>query len=169
MNDSVRIIETQRIYLREFSLNDALDMYTLNLDPEVIRYTGDAAFGSPDEALNFLKNYDQYQKYGIGRWAVIRKPDEKFLGWCGLKYSAVLDQYDIGFRFFKDCWNKGFATEASIACIEYGLYSVGIGKITGRAMKENQASVRVLEKCGLSYIRNIDFDGKAGVLYEIER
>lgn len=142
-------------------------MLELNSDPEVLKFTGDKAFSSLDEARIFLENYDQYSLYGFGRWAVIQKSTGNFIGWCGLKYSAMTDEVDIGFRFFKAAWNQGFATEAAQKCIELGFDSFGIKRIVGRAMADNIASVKVLEKLGLTFLKEFDFDGEEGVIYEI--
>ena len=97
-----KILETNRLYLRELDISDAKDFFLLNQDPEVIKYTGDVAFDHITEAESFLQNYNPYELYGYGRWAVIRKEDEAFLGWCGLKYSTDLDEVDVGFRFYKN-------------------------------------------------------------------
>lgn len=96
------IYETEKLALREFSNEDAVQLYLLNLDPDVIKYTGDKSFDNIAEAKLFLENYDHYQKYGYGRWAVLNKPDHEFLGWCGLKYTPELNEVDIGFRFLKN-------------------------------------------------------------------
>lgn len=163
------IIETERLLLREFRIDDAEKLYLLNLDPDVIRYTGNAPFVSVEEAKMFIITYDHYRLFGLGRWALIRKEDNEFVGWCGLKYTPDLDEYDIGFRLFKSFWNKGYATEASIACIKYGFTKSGIKSIIGRAMRENIASIKVLEKSGLTYFKDFDFEGKDGVIYKITR
>ena len=164
----MKILETERLFLRRLISEDAENFYLLNSDPDVIRYTGDAAFKSVDEAKTFLENYDHYQKYGFGRWVVIHKTDQRFLGWCGLKYTENLGEYDIGFRFFKKEWNKGYATESAKACIVLGFDKYHLNEIVGRAMKENISSVKVLEKAGLTFLKSFDFDGKEGVIYNIE-
>jgi RimJ/RimL family protein N-acetyltransferase len=64
------ILETPRLLLREFTMRDAKHLFELNGDPEVIRYVGDGAFASLTEAEKFVANYDQYERYGMGRWAV---------------------------------------------------------------------------------------------------
>ena len=85
MNATHYILETPRLGLREITTADAEQAYLLNLDPEVIKYTGDEPFSSIEAARAFLEKYDHYKKYGFGRWAVIRKEDRSLLGWCGLK------------------------------------------------------------------------------------
>ncbi|WP_317040552.1 GNAT family N-acetyltransferase [Chryseobacterium sp. JAH] len=114
------ILETNRLLLREFNIGDAEGFYELNLNPNVIKYTGNSAFKDIDEARTFLKDYSDYQQNGFGRWAVIQKSTQEFLGWSGLKYTEKLDETDIGFRLFEHFWNQGFATESAKACIKYG-------------------------------------------------
>jgi ribosomal-protein-alanine N-acetyltransferase len=163
------IIETNRCYLRELSVVDAQHFYDLNADAEVIKYTGDKAFGNVSEAKSFLENYNQYELYGYGRWAVIKKSDNEFLGWCGLKYSPDLDEVDLGFRFFRKHWNQGYATETAKACIDYGFNHLQLTKIVGRAMEANIGSIKVLEKAGLTFVGKFDFDLHDGILYQIEK
>ncbi|AEA44663.1 GNAT family N-acetyltransferase [Fluviicola taffensis] len=160
-----KILETSRLYLREMTPQDAEVAYILNLDPDVIRYTGDDAFESVGEAKAFLENYSSYKTYGFGRWAVILKETDEYLGWCGLKYTLELDEFDIGYRLMKKFWGKGYATEAAKACLEVGFNQFNMESIVGRAMPENGASIRVLEKIGLSYLENRIENGIEEVIY----
>ncbi|GGG50166.1 GNAT family N-acetyltransferase [Epilithonimonas arachidiradicis] len=161
------ILQTKRLLLRELNLDDAEKFYKLNLNPNVIKYTGNSAFKNIDEAKEFLENYPDYKLNGFGRWAVIEKSSNEFLGWCGLKYDKNLDETDIGFRFFEEHWNKGFATESAKACIDYGFETLNLKTIVGRAMKENLASIKVLEKIGFNFEREFDFDeNNKGVIYK---
>jgi len=162
------ILETNRVLLRKFDISDAENFYELNSNPNVIRYTGNSAFKDVNEAREFLENYSDYQRNGYGRWAVINKSTNQFLGWCGLKYDEDLDETDIGFRFFEHFWNQGFATESAKACIDYGFNELHLKTIVGRAMKENMASIKVLEKIGLKFEKVFDFDGQEGIVYKIE-
>jgi RimJ/RimL family protein N-acetyltransferase len=163
------LLETERLCLREFREEDAESIYALNADPEVIQFTGDGPFENPAQARAFLEGYDHYRRHGFGRWAVIRRADGAFLGWCGLKYTPELDEYDLGFRFFKHCWNRGYATEAASACLQLGFERFGLPAIVGRARRENLASIRVLEKIGLTFVGPLDFDGMEGVIYRKDK
>ncbi|MBG0506940.1 GNAT family N-acetyltransferase [Elizabethkingia anophelis] len=162
------ILETERLLLRELNPDDAGDFFNLNENPNVIKYTGDKAFQNIDEAREFLENYQDYRLNGYGRWAVMSKVNNEFLGWCGLKYNSSTDETDVGFRFFEHYWNKGFATESVGACIDYGFKSLNLNAVVGRAMQDNTASVKVLEKLGMNYVRDFEFDGHKGVIYKIE-
>jgi len=165
-----QILETERLILRELNIDDAENFYKLNLNPNVTKYTGNSAFKDINEAKDFLENYQDYQLNGFGRWAVIDKSNNEFLGWCGLKYDKNLDETDIGFRFFEEYWNKGFATESAKACIDYGFENLNLKTIIGRAMKENIVSIKVLEKIGLNFEREFSFDEtNKGVIYKIEK
>jgi RimJ/RimL family protein N-acetyltransferase len=162
------ILETDRLLLRQLNVEDSENFYHLNLNPNVIKYTGDKSFKNIAEAENFLKNYKDYDINGFGRWAVIDKSNEEFLGWCGLKYAEKLNETDIGFRFFEKHWNKGFATESAKACLKYGFEKLNLKTIVGRAMAENFASIKVLEKLGMNYDREFDFDEHKGLIYKIQ-
>ena len=152
------LFESSRLYFREFMIEDAEGLYLLNLDPEVIRYTGDPPFESITAAKHFIENYDHYQLYGFGRWAMIRKEDDAFLGWCGIKYNED-KEIDIGFRLMKKYWNRGYASEAALATINFSRSSLKINILVARAAKENIASLRVLEKLGFSYVNRVECHG----------
>ena len=166
-NKELMILKTKRLLLREMNIDDAENLYLLNIDPDVIKFTGDIPFESIEDAKDFLKNYNHYIKYGFGRWVVINKANNTFLGWCGLKYTEILDEYDIGFRFLKKYWNNGYASESAKACIELGFDKYKLTEIVGRAMKKNIASIKVLEKIGLTFSRDFNFEGHNGVIYKI--
>lgn len=149
------IIETKRLFLRTFTLDDAELVYNLNLDPDVIRYTGDP-IKNIEHAKQVLEQtiLPQYALYNHGRWAVLTKHDLQFIGWCGLKTRPERNEVDLGYRFLKSSWGKGYATEAAFASLKYGFEKLGLQKIIGRAMPQNLASLRVLEKCGMLYSRD---------------
>jgi len=161
------IAETNRLNLREMTPDDAQSAYELNLDPEVIQYTGDVAFESIEAARTFLNNYDHYKKYGFGRWAVIQKTNGEFLGWCGIKFHEDTNEFDLGYRFFKKHWGKGFATEASIACLDLGFKKFKMPAIYADAMKTNPASINVMKKLGMHFVKESICGGEPSVYYKI--
>jgi len=163
------ITETQHLYLREFDAADAVNLFELNADPEVIRFTGDVAFPDIESARKFLQTYTHYRVYGFGRWAVIRKSDSAFLGWAGIKYTPIRDEHDIGFRFFRKYWNHGYASEAARACVAYAFAQLGLMRIVGRAMEDNTASLRVLDKLEMKYFNSFEQEGKKWCVYLLEK
>ena len=161
--------QTDRLLLRKFSEEDAAAFYRLNADWDVMQYTGDKAFESIAESQAFLKQYDPYSSTGFGRWTVLLKSNNEVIGWCGLKR---LDEntVDLGYRFFKEHWNKGYATEAAKACLNEGFENYGLDEIIGRTAKLNLASIRVLEKIGMSYFKEAPCEGiENSVYYKINK
>ena len=164
-----QVAETERLILREFDLSDAPDFYEMNLDNEVMKYTGGVPFTSLEESEELIRNYDRYINHGFGRWTVVLKETNEILGWCGLKYIKSVDEVDLGYRFKRKHWNKGYATEASIASLDIGFNEYDLDLIVGRTMVDNVASRKVLEKVGMTYWKEFDFEEHPGVYYRIFR
>lgn len=162
------VIETERLLLRTFTRDDAPLIYDLNLDPEVIRYTLDpmADINHAQQVLDTVI-LPQYVLYNHGRWATHTKDDMQFIGWCGLKYRPELDEVDLGYRFKKTAWGRGYATEAAFACIDYGFKKLNLRRIVGRALPGNIASLKVLEKCGMRYLGEETVEGLLHKTYDI--
>lgn len=151
MNDRMKkILETDRLYFRQFVLDDAAILYEMHQDPAITKYTGDPIpWDSVGLVENILKEgiLPQYKKK-IGRWATFLKEDDTFIGWCGLK--DVDGEVDLGYRFIQKYWGNGYASEAAKAVLQYGI-DHNIKNIVGRASVDNIASVKVLEKIGLTF------------------
>ena len=92
-------------------------------------------------------------KNKIGRWAVHLKSNDEFIGWCGLKFIAEDNETDLGYRFFQKHWSKGYATESAEAVIEYGK-KLELKNIIAKVAKENIASLRVIKKLGMTYLKD---------------
>ncbi len=162
------ILETNRLYLREFIASDGFHFYHLNNDEDVIKYTGNKAFKSLEEAMIFIKNYSDYKRNGYGRWAVCLKDTNEFLGWCGLKFEEDKAEIDLGYRFYKKYWGKGFATESAKACVNYGFSKLNMNEIVGRATIENKTSIEVLKKCNFKFEKQFVYLNQPSVLYTIK-
>lgn len=157
---SIYLFESPRLRFRETTVNDAETMYRLNSDPEVLQYTGDISWHSVEEAREFLASYPDFRKNNMGRWAAVRKEDDAVIGWCGLKLHPN-GEVDLGYRLFKQFWNLGYATEAGLASLEYGFEKLGLKEIIGQVIPVNVASIRVLEKVGMQFLRQ-DVDEETG-------
>ena len=151
----MKVIETDRLYLREFTIDDAQLLIDLNSDSDVTRYTGDGPVKNMEEAKRILTEiiFPQY-KNKIGRWAVHLKETDEFIGWCGLKFIADTEEIDLGYRFFKTKWGRGYATESAKAVLNYGVMVLGLKNIVAKAAKENTASIHVIKKLGMVYLKD---------------
>lgn len=146
------ILETPRLILRRFtdSDTDAALLFLLNSDPEVVKYLHEPVLQNEAHAKDILSNIilPQYEK-NLGRWATHTKDNNEFIGWCGLKYLPQREETDIGYRFIKTAWGKGYATEAATGTLAYGFKQLHLKSIIGRAHIENTVSQKVLEKIGM--------------------
>ncbi|GAA3635018.1 GNAT family N-acetyltransferase [Flavivirga jejuensis] len=167
------IIETERLILREFTMNDFEAVYEFNSNTELHKYTGDEIIKSLDHAKEIIKDIwiQDYKKYGYGRWATIYKPENKIIGFAGLKYLPEINETDIGFRFLPEYWGKGIASEITEEIIRFGFENLRLDKIIGIAMPENVGSWKVLEKNGLTLYKvgEYDGDGKDYKWYKIKK
>jgi RimJ/RimL family protein N-acetyltransferase len=161
-------IETERLILRPFTLDDAEAWLPLISHPDIIRYTGDTPAQSVEEARELLRSRPlrDYATYGHGRLAVIEKASGRLVGFCGLKYVIELGEVDIGYRFLPDCWGKGYATESCIAVMAHGRSAHRIRRVVGTVHPDNPASGRVLEKLGLRFERLLEPD-EQGVRFRL--
>ena len=146
------LIETERLLLRKITLDDKEDLFKLHSHPDVQIYTGEPVVESIEEIEKAIRTrIDDYVKYGFGRWATFLKNGMQFVGWAGLAYLPEFDEIDLGYRFLPEYWGLGIATEASRAILTYGFDSHKIRKIIAIALKENKASIRVMEKVGMEF------------------
>ena len=149
------LLESDRLYFREFTIDDAQLLIDLNSNPEVTRYTGDGAVENLKVGEKILTDIilPQY-KNKIGRWAVHLKSNNEFIGWCGLKFIAEDNEIDLGYRFFQNHWGKGYASESAKAVMNYGVNTLKLKNIIARAAKENTASIKVIKKLGMVYLKD---------------
>ncbi|MBS1509747.1 MAG: GNAT family N-acetyltransferase [Bacteroidetes bacterium] len=148
------IFHTPRLYLRRFTLADAPLVQQLNSDPAVLRYLHEPPLETVEHAEEILRTIilPQYENK-LGRWAIHISNTHEFIGWCGLKYRPELDEIDLGYRLKPSAWGNGYAFEAAQHTIQYGLKELQLTCITGRAHVENTASLNILEKLGMQFIK----------------
>jgi len=164
------MLETERLNLRWATLADARLLYELNLDPEVLRFTGDQKTKTISEAEDVIRERlePQRQLYKMGRFLVFIK-DGTFIGWCGLRYFPEKDEVDLGYRLMKKYWGKGYATEASMACLKYGFESLNLNCILAQADPQNLASIKIMMKLGMKFSGVRPEAGISWVNYEIKK
>lgn len=165
------LLETERLVLRRITSNDYEDLCRMNGDPEVMKYVGDGSTRTRElmvhEMEMLISHYER--KPGLGIWAVERKDSGEFLGAAGLVYYDGTPEVEVGYRFLKEHWNKGYATEAASALVRYGFETLGLKKIVSSAHIDNRASTRVMEKIGMTYVENRFHYGSTQAYYEITR
>jgi RimJ/RimL family protein N-acetyltransferase len=147
-------IETDRLYFREIFESDDRSILELDSDPAVHQYLGNHSIKDIIQARDLIQFIrQQYVDNGIGRLAIIEKETDNFVGWGGFKLITNLinghrNYHDLGYRFIKRYWGKGYATESSKAAIEFGFNKLELPVIYAIADTNNIQSKKVLEKCG---------------------
>jgi RimJ/RimL family protein N-acetyltransferase len=169
-------IETKRLILRDILPTDDAGILELDSDPEVHRYLGGNPIKTIEEARNAIDYIrGQYERNGIGRWAIIEKATGNFTGWGGIKFvndetiNCLRDFYDIGYRFIKKYWGKGYATEVARASVAYAWNDLKLSKIYSWSDAGNKASHTVLRKAGFRMLEEFDYHGAPHVWFEMER
>ena len=157
MNDF--LFGSERCLMRKFSTDDAGLLYELNLHPDILKFTTDPPFRTIEEAVEFILNYKGYSIDGYGRMTVLRRSDLKPIGWCGLNFIPEENEVDLGYRFLPEVWGEGYAPETGAAFLSYGFNNLGLQRIVARIHKENIRSVRVAEKLGMIYEKDLMYDG----------
>lgn len=166
-------INSERLLFRELLPNDDVAMFPLDSDPDVVKYVGVKPVESIEQTRNIIALVrQQYLDHGIGRWAAIEKETNTFIGWAGLKFikklNGVENTYDLGYRFLKPYWGKGYGYESAMAFIKFGFEEMKLKKVTAYVDVENKASVRILEKCGMKFVNTFMDEGDLCAWYEIE-
>lgn len=148
-------LETGRLSLRRFEIDDAPCVVELLNQPSFIRNIGDRGVRNAADARRYLRDgpMAMYDKFGFGLWRASRRADGAFVGMCGLLKRDILPDVDVGYAFLPEHWGQGYASEVAGACLELGARRFGLKRIIGVVSEHNVASIRVLEKIGMRFDR----------------
>lgn len=155
------ILETERLSLRKFVLDDAAFILELVNDPDWLRFIGDRKVHSFEDARTYLQNgpLAMYDRSGFGLYAVTLKGDESPIGMCGLIKREGLDDVDVGFAFLLPYRSHGYAYEAAAAVLAYGRREFGLKRIVAITSLDNEKSIRLLERLGFVFEKTTRLPG----------
>jgi len=169
------IAETDRLFLREIDIADEKSFFLLDSDPEVHTFLGSKPVETAKEARMMIESIKrQYVEKGIGRWAVVEKATGNFVGWSGLKLitemvNTRIDYYELGYRFLKKYWGRGYATEAAEASLCYAFQILKLKQIFAIADINNLASRSVLEKVEFEIVETFFYQYHEHHWFEIDK
>ena len=151
----VDVLETQRLFLRRFSLEDAAFVLELVNDPAWLEHIGDRNVRTLEDARAYLHRgaLAMYESVGFGMYVVSLKNSGESIGTCGLIKRDALDDIDIGFAFLPQFRGRGFALESAAAVLEHGKRTLGLKRIVAIVSAANHRSIRILERIGLQFER----------------
>jgi len=149
----LKILETERLFLRQFSAADAEFILELLNEPSFIQNIGDRGVRTLADASSYILNgpVASYAKNGFGLCLVVLKETSESIGMCGLIKRDTLEDVDIGYAFLPKFWARGYAVESARAVKEYAKNVIGLKRIVAITDPLNEDSIRVLEKIGLQF------------------
>ena len=151
------ILETERLYMLEMRLEDAPALLKMDSNPAVHTYLWQTPITEITEIEKYISYVrTQYEKHKIGRFSTFLKTTDELIGWTGIKFvddhieNGKTNFYDYGYRLNQNFWNKGYATEASIAWLNYAFNNMQIEELNAYTHAKNGASNCILGKIGMT-------------------
>jgi ribosomal-protein-alanine N-acetyltransferase len=164
------ILETHRLVMRELVDADVDALAAVYADPETMRF-----FNGPrsrDAAARQIEVCRRaYARGGFAFLATIHRADDAFIGRCGLLPQLVegADELEVAYMIARPYWNNGLGTEAARALRDYAFRVTAFPRVVSIIAPENHASIRVAEKNGMRYVREVLFEGDMDRLYAVDR
>lgn len=152
------ILETPRLYLRTWQATDAESYWTINQDPQVIKFLGDPL--TLEAVKQFMATANQRQEAcGFTLWAAELKKTRELIGFIGLNNTDFESHFtpaiEVGWRLGSQYWGHGYATEGAKAALAFAFNALKLDEIVSFTVPMNQRSIQVMERIGLQR----DFDG----------
>ena len=158
----ITIADSARLRFRLMGEEDAQALWELDQDPEVMHFLNGGKPNSmetiKDVFMPRMLSYTNASK-GWGIWQVLDKMTNEYLGWVLVRPmvfftdSPNFADLELGWRFFKKAWGKGYATEAAIAIKAVVTLPADVQHVSALAVENNIASIKVMEKIGMRFVR----------------
>jgi ribosomal-protein-alanine N-acetyltransferase len=163
-------IQTRRLSMRPFTMNEADALHHLWTDPQVRRYLWDDIVIPRERATEVVENsIASFAQRGFGLWAVFPKDKDELIGFCGFRLFDDPPEVEILYGISPSHWGQGLATEAAQAMLRCGFEEHGFERIFAGADPPNAASFRVMEKCGMTFAKRMFINNIEVVYYVIPR
>ena len=149
----MQILETNRLILREVTLDDGQFIFDLLNTPKFKKYIGDRGVNSLKESREFIdtKYRQSYIDHGYGLYAIETKDDGKSVGVCGFVRRDTLPGPDIGFAFLPEFEGKGYGFESAKAVMDFGRDTLGFTNLFAITSQDNEVSGKLLAKLGFTF------------------
>lgn len=159
------ILETERLLVRESTVEDVTDFYRIYSEPSITEYMDDL-FENPDEERAYMKDYinHMYGFYGFGMWTVIEKAENGIIGRAGLNIREGYELPELGFVIEKEYQRKGYAKEICNAILSYAKEELGFDRVQALVEENNEPSLRLLTSLGFIYLNEVT---ERGVNYQL--
>jgi [ribosomal protein S5]-alanine N-acetyltransferase len=167
------ILETERLIMRQILPEDAQNIFDLDNNPNVMKYLGGKTVTNINvihDKINRIRI--EYDKYKIGRFAIILKETNEFIGWSGIQFVTEeennhINYYDLGYRLNEKFWEKGYGYESALPWVDYANNVMKIETLNAGAHIENIGSNKILQKLGMTFINEYDWEGNPWYWYDL--
>ncbi|HJW43761.1 MAG TPA: GNAT family N-acetyltransferase [Geothrix sp.] len=146
-------VQTDRLILRPFVVEDAPFILRLLNEPSFIENIADKGVRTLEQAADYLAQgpLASYAAHGHGLWLVLHRVTGQPMGMCGLIRRDNLPEVDLGYAFVPEFWGLGYAREAADACVAWGRETLGLRSLLAIVSPGNAASIRLLEALGFHH------------------
>ena len=162
-------IETERLLLRQYALEDADEQLRIMSDPEFLRYLVPQSPTRDKVLVGFGRIYEHWLRLGYGQWVMELKETGRLVGYCGLRHLVPTDEVELAYGCERAYWGRGLGTEAARATLRYGFRRVGLSRVMAVTNEDNRGSRRVLEKCRMRYERDAVYFDLPVAYYALNR
>jgi ribosomal-protein-alanine N-acetyltransferase len=167
-------VETARLLLRPFAPGDIAAYAAIRAKPAVMRFMpgGEArAATARQDAERLVPLFaEQWRSVGYGPWAAIETARGALIGHIGLRLLPEVDgETEILYMLDDTAWGRGLASEGAAAARDFAFDRLGLARVIALARPENRTSIRVMEKTGLAFEREIDFAGMRVAYHALDR
>jgi RimJ/RimL family protein N-acetyltransferase len=154
-------LETERLILRSWRLEDRAPFHAMCSDPQVMEHLGPLMTHTESDAL-IDRVVAREAKHGHTVWAMVRKDDGAFLGWCGIvivpEGIPIAGQPEIGWRLAHHAWGQGYAKEAAIMSLDWAFGVRNMDRVWAYTSAGNERSWGLMERLGMARHHDLDFD-----------
>lgn len=163
------LFETKNLYVRPIGDDDLIALRAIWADHDVMFFSVSGVKTDNQIKEMILSSRNEYLNTGLGRWAVVHKRFNQLIGECGIAAQEIdgHQEYEIGYRFNKSYWGKGYATEAASACKALGFNQFGMQRLISIIDPKNLASIRVAEKIGMKREKETVFHDIPVLIYSL--
>lgn len=164
-------LETARLLLRPMQPSDIEGLLHILGDPKVTAAFNELPFNREQIERWIQRNLAHQVRYGYGLFSVLHKEAGVLIGDCGLEHMEVAGEMaaELGYDFRSDYWNQGYATEAACAVRDYAFGTLQLPRLVSLIRVGNQASRRVAEKVGMTFVRGVARYERPYWEYELKR
>lgn len=164
------VLETERLCFRPFTMEDLPMLIEQRADPDMNKYLGGPDLQNPEFLSKRIKFYiSSWETHGFGSCVMVWKESGAMIGSAGIQPLDGTDDIEVGYNMIKEFWGRGIGTEAARAWMDFGFRKKGLERIVAVAQLENEASIHIMKKLGMSYEKTEEHWGLECAFYGISK